>query len=799
MKKFLLLLVMTVTVMSGFAQKSAAVLLGHVEDENGQPVAFATLRFLPSDSSSKAVAEKIADQSGDFIIDLPVGNRYYLIATGASFTPTKKWVQISDSAMTITLFKKTEELEAVTVKAKFPLFTRKIDRVVLNVQDNALVAGKNSMEIMEMAPGMFVDRNGGISINGNTGVRVMVDGVMLQLSGDDLTAYLNNLQAADIKSIEVIAHPSAEYDAQGSGGIINIILKKQRTAGLSGSVNTGYSIGRYPGNDQGLQLNYHNNKLTLTGNYSHYQNKAFNDIHQSRTFPENGLYTASNLIINRYNGQSVRLGATYDISKGQYIALGYNGSFNHSSSVTHSISSIDYPASPADNFSSDGHFTDQKARNLNNFTFNYHLDTDSSGSNLEIMGDYTATHNNSSSLAISQDLDAAGLPLSDSSFRYSMPNQAKILTADIKYMKVFTPTTKLHIGGKYTGTQIDHINQFTRVLDNSWTEDPDRYYQFHYRENILAGFMTLETKVLQTEVQLGLRGEYTKTKGSLDAAVSSVNKNDYFNLFPTIFFKKDLNEKGSNYLSLSYNKRIERPYYSDLNPYVSYLDNYTIETGNPNLKPQFADNYELGLTLDNKYNFSVGYTQFKDEISQITHINQDTALVEITRGNTGSTKRYSATLSIPIQVTKWWRTNNTLQFRYEDIKTSGFAIKQPLYYLQTAQDFKLAKTWSANLSAFYLNHAIEGNIFVGNISKVDIGIEKKLLDGNLKIRAGVTDLFLGRKITADIKYDDNLIHLTQARQSRMFKLSLTYNFRRGKSFKAKKIESSSEDAQSRLQ
>lgn len=790
---------MTVTAISGFAQKSAAVLMGHVEDENGQGIPFATLRFMVSDTSAKAVAEKIAGEDGSFIIDLPVGNRYFLIATGTSYTPTKEWIEIGDSAMHIVLIKKTNDLEAVTVKSTVPLISRKIDRVVMNVDDNALVAGKNSMEIMEMAPGMFVDRNGGISINGNSGVRVMVNGVMLQLSGDDLTAYLNNLRASDIKSIEIIAHPSAEYDAQGTGGIINIILKKKRTAGLTGNVSAGYSIGRYPGNDQGLQLNYHQNKLTFTGSYSHYQSKGYNDITQQRDFPEDGIYSATNSIINRYNGHNARLGMTYDISQGQYLALGYNGSFNHSGSVTHSISDIHYPSLPQNNFSSDGHFTDHNARNLNNFTFNYHLDTDTSGSNLEIKADYTQTNNNSNNLSVSQDLDAEGLPFRDTSFRYSMPNKARILTADIKYMQVFSPTTKLHFGGKYTGTRIDHINQFSRVVDNNWAEDPAMYYQFHYRENILAGFVTLETKLLNTEVQLGLRGEYTKTKGSLDAVTSSVNENDYFNLFPTVFVKRDLNENGSNYLSLSYNKRIERPYYNDLNPYVSYLDNYTIETGNPYLKPQFADNYEIGFTLANKYNFSVGYSQFRDEITQITHINADTALVEITRGNTGSTKRYSATLSIPVKVTKWWTTNNTLQWRYENIQTTGFAIKQPLYFLQTAQDFKLGKTWSANLSAFYLNHAIEGNIFVSSISKVDIGIEKKLMDGNLKIRAGVTDLFLGRKISADIKYDDRLIHITQERQSRMFKVSLTYNFRKGKSFKTKKIESSSEDAQSRLQ
>lgn len=790
---------MFVTTLSGFAQKSAAVLLGHVEDENGKGVAFATLSFMASDTASRAVAEKIADEDGSFIIDLPVGNRYFLIATGTSYNPTRQWVQISDSTLHITLIKKTNDLEAVTVKSTVPLISRKIDRVVMNVEDNALVAGKNSMEVMEMAPGMFVDRNGSISINGNSGVRVMVNGVLLQLSGDDLTAYLNNLRASDIKSIEIIAHPSAEYDAQGTGGIINIILKKQRTAGLTGNISAGYSIGRYPGNDQGLQLNYHQSKLTLTGSYSHYQSKAFNDITQVREFPDDGIYNATNNIINHYNGHDVRLGATYDITKGQYIALGYNGSFNHSGSNTHSISDIRYPAVPENNFSSDGQFTDHNARNLHNFTFNYHLDTDTSGSKLEIKADYTQTNNNSNNLSVSQDLNAERLPLRDTSFRYGMPNHAKILTADIKYMQVFSAATKLNVGGKYTGTRIDHVNQFSRVVDDQWQEDPSRYYQFHYREHILAGFMTLETKLLNTEVQLGLRGEYTKTKGTLDAVNSSVNKNDYFNLFPTVFVKRDLNENGSNYLSLSYNKRIERPYYNDLNPYISYLDNYTIETGNPYLKPQFADNYEVGITLANKYNLSLGYSQFRDEITQITHINPDTALVEITRGNTGSTKRYSATLSVPVQVTKWWRTNNTLQFRYENLKTTGFAIKKPLYYLQTAQDFTLAKTWSANLSAFYLNHAIEGNIFVSSISKVDIGIEKKLMDGDLKIRAGVTDLFLGRKISADIKYDDRVIHITQARQSRMFKVSLTYNFRKGKSFKAKKIESSSEDAQSRLQ
>ena len=126
-------------------------------------------------------------------------------------------------------------------------------------------------------------------------------------------------------------------------------------------------------------------------------------------------------------------------------------------------------------------------------------------------------------------------------------------------------------------------------------------------------------------------------------------------------------------------------------------------------------------------------------------------------------------------------------------------MKKPLFYLQTNQSFKLAKTWTANLSAFYLNHAIEGNIYTNSISKVDIGIEKQFMKGDLSVKAAVTDLFLGRSIKADIKFEDHLIRLTQQRQSRMFKVSLTYRFRKGKTFKAKTIESSSKELQDRLQ
>lgn len=799
MKKILFSLLLTVVSTFCFAQQHSAPIAGQVQDENGQPVPFATVQFMSSDTASKFLSEKIADEKGQFKVSLPQREKYWLKASGISFQELTTWVHPDSAGLKVVLEKKQSDLATVTVNSTRPLITRKIDRIVMDVENNALTAGKSSMDIMEMAPGMFVDRNGGISINGNSGTRIMINGKMLHLSGDDLTAYLNNLRAADIKSIEIIAHPSAEFDAEGSGGIINIILKKKRTAGLSGSVNAGYSQGRYAGNDQGLQLNYNKSKVTLSSSYSRYQDRRFNDITQERTFPENGIYTAANNIINHYNGNSIRVGGTYDISDQQYIGLEYAGSFNISGSNTHSISNINYPQNESESFVSDGNFTDHNARNLHDVTLNYHLDTDTSGSKFDFTADYTFTNNNSSNLSQSQDLDMDHAVIRDSAFRFAMPNKAMILTADAKYQKVFTPVTKLNLGAKYTGTRIDNFNRFYSVTDDKWQENPAKKYTYHYNEHIMAGFMSLETKILQTEFQLGLRGEYTDTKGELVSLQHQKIDNQYFNLFPSVFIKRNLNESGDNYLNFSYNRRIERPYYNDLNPFVSYLDNYTLESGNPFLRPQFSNNFEIGFTLKNKYNLSVGYNKDIDVITQITNADPDTSMIEITRGNAGYNERYIATLSLPVQVTKWWKTNNTLQFRHDKIHAETFTIQKPIYFIQTAHDFTLSKTWSANLNAFYLSNVIEGNILVGNISKVDIGIQKKLLDNRLQIRAGLTDLFEGRNITADIKYNDNNIHITQKRQSRMFKLSLTYNFQSGKSFKTKKIQSSSEDVQSRLQ
>lgn len=799
MKKAILILSMTIWAISSFAQKSPASVAGQVQSENGDPVPFATILFMASDTASTALAEKIADANGHFKVTLPAQSKYWLKTSQASYQPSASWIHPDSSGFHITLGKKSSDLATVTVESKVPLITRKIDRVVMNVEGNALTAGKSSAEIMEMAPGLFVDRNGGISINGNAATRIMVNGNMLQLSGADLTAYLNNLRASDIKSIEIIAHPSAAYDAEGSGGIINIVLKKGRSAGLSGSVNAGYSQGRYAGNDQGLQLNYHQDKITLSGGYSRYQQRRFNDITQLRDFPEDGTYHATNNIVNHYNGNGIRLGGTYDINDKQFIGLEYNGSFSKSGSNTHSISQIEYPNTAGNNYSSEGEFINHYARNMNNITFNYHLDTDTSGSKFEVKADYTQTNNNSTNLSESQDLDADNMPLRDSTFRFAMPNKAKILTADVKYLQVLSPKTKFHVGAKYTGTQIDNFNRFYSIINADWKENPQKKYTYHYDEHIVAGFMSLDTKFIGTEFQLGLRGEYTDTKGELISLQNEKIDNQYFNLFPNIFVKRNLNESGDNYLNASYNRRIERPYYNDLNPFVSYLDNYTIESGNPFLRPQFSNNFEIGLTLKNKYNLTLGYSRDKDVISEITHADPDTSIIEITTGNAGYTKRYVATLSLPIAVTKWWKTNNTLQYRYDEIHSPNFTIKKPIYYLQTAQDFTISKTWSANLNAFYLSNVIEGNIFVSHVSKVDVGIQKKLMDGRLQVRAGITDIFRGRNITADIKYNENIVHITQKRQSRMFQLSLTYNFKSGKSFKAKKIESSSEDAQSRLQ
>lgn len=772
---------------------------GNVIDENGKTAPFVSIFVSKQNGVPHKPIGKVASEDGSFKLDVDGAGIYNVKVTSTSYHDFTKVIEVKGdmSLGTIILKNKENKLELVSVTAQIPIITKKIDRIVMNVQNNALAAGKSSLELMNLAPGVFAN-NGEISINGNPGTRVMVDGRVLQVRGDDLNSYLNSLRADEIQSIEIIAHPPAEYDAQGSGGYINIVLKKQKKAGFSGAVNANYSQGRYAGTNEGVQLNYKKDRLTLFANYSYNMTKDFEDSRFQRTIHDSIKYHSQANRINNSTSHRVRGGGIYDINDRQYIGLDYTGSFTSGTSPYNSTINIAYPNSN-NSQNINGTYPQSNTKNYNNIGFNYHLTLDSMGSGFVFLYDYTQNDAKVSSFANSNFYDNNKTFLRDTSFRNYIPSEAKINTFDTKFTKAFNENSTFNIGAKLTASRIHNRAIYEGFDNNVWITYPELNYIYDYKENIVAGYMNYSGRLLNTSVQLGLRAENTTTQGNL--IITNVNtKRNYFSLFPTLFLKHSTNKDNSNYLTFYYGRRIERPSYNDLNPYETYADNYSIGRGNPYLKPSYVNSFELGYTLLNKYTITASFDKQKDLIAQYATQSLLDSLVTIySRENFGKRTNAGFAIYVPLLVRKGWTLNNNVSVQRQSLSMQDIEIKETIFSVQMNQSFALPNQFSIDLNGRYFSHVIIGNFLLDHIFTLDIGVQKKMFKNKLIGKVAISDILNTLKINGNIYYSSNNIgRLEQMRQTQALNLSLVYNFDLGKAFKVRKIESSNAEERGRL-
>lgn len=775
------------------------IVSGKIVDHTNQPIAYATITLYANDTAQQPLLEKISSDSGTFSFEVNA-SKFFLKVEQVGYKSYRQ--SFSDNAnlnnLVIHLEVSDTKLEGVTVSSssKKPLISRKIDRVVMNVQDNALTAGKTAQELFKMAPGVFINNSGDISLQGQSGVRVMVDGRLLQLSGDDLTNFLKSLRADDIQSLEIIPHPSAEYDA-GSSALINIIYKKNRKSGLNGSVASTYTQGRYASFNQNVQLNYKQNKLGLTGNYTYNNEKDFSNYVEDRSYAKlDYVYHSRFDEISKANGNNFRFGATYDLTDKQYIGLEFSSNDGKSNYPMYSSTSLLYPDTSKSRLLN-GVFGNENSRNYKNVNFNYNIKTDSIGSNLSVKADYTsniAARNNSSFI---NTLYTTGTFEKDSSYRNRIPSDYKIWTSEIKYFQKLKNNYTLSGGAKFTSSNMKNDALFQYQQNNTWKDDKNQSYVYNYLEDIYAGFLNFNGTFLKTEFQTGLRMEYTSTKGELVTS-NVVNKNSYPGWFPSIFLKRGTDSAGQNYFTFAYNRQIRRPSYWQLNPFVTNVDAYTTAEGNPYLQPQFSNNYEIGFTLKDKYALTVGYHTYSNNIAQIMYPGADSISMIYRQANIEGFNSWTANLSLPVKIMKFWESNTTISAYTSDYKMPNYRNKKTTVLFQTSHNIQLPWDLKFSVDGYYTTPLIQGNYNIAGFGGFDLGLQKTFFDKKLTANIAVNDVLYSQKTDLRINYQNYSSHSFQKYQSRTVAITLRYNFNVGKKITMKKIESSSKEEQQRL-
>lgn len=612
-------LITSLLLVYGWIAGAAKTINGSVIDAEGKAMPFVTISVLAQDSS--LLTGTITDDDGLYAIELTT-NQYIIQASYVGYVTAY-------GGPDFVLREETEKLAEVEVKAKKPLIERQMDKLVVNVSASPLAAGSNGNDILRRAPGVRIDKDGNITVNGKS-VEIWIDGKPSYLSGQQLKAMLDGTDGNTIEKIEIISNPSAKYDASGQGGIINIKTKRNMMKGLNGILSAAYG-GMYFGDVKrwlqmdmvSLNLNYRSEKTYTYGQLTQVFGQNDIDLETYRKTPTLENYSYSGYAMD-FQYYMVKVGndwyidsvntfgfilqvpymkANQRIIDGRNYAYTVEGTDTVSKSVSHTGAQIQSP---------------QHTANLNyTHTFNDELERE-----LTVNVDYNRYNNKTTNTQLTdyEELLPYSLGLNINSQQV-----VDIYSAKLDFQTKFWQTGMIECGVKYgLSSTNNHMTTDSIFNDIPLSQTPQ---DFRYDEHVAAAYISVGKQFGEHwSVKLGLRGEYTYSFGNWLSA-DSVTRRSYFNPFPTAYIGYTTSPLGKLQqpiaVSASYTRRIKRPNYWMLNPFRTYIDAYSYQEGNTALTPEFNNDVELHFSWTQYLNVTFNFAHTQDMFSQKTTILPD--------------------------------------------------------------------------------------------------------------------------------------------------------------------------------
>lgn len=778
------------------AQNNSGKVNGSISS-GAKPIEAATVNLLRAKDSS-IVKIAVSNKDGNFEIE-KIANAKYLVAVQSvgykkyyseAFELTAAKNEITLKAIVLAALDK--QLTDVVVTSKKPLVEIKLDRTIVNVEASVTNVGSTALEVLEKSPGISVDKDGNISLKGKSGVVVLVDGKPSYLGAADLANMLRSMTSSQLDQIEIMTNPPAKYDASGNAGVINIKTKKTKLKGLNGSATVGYGQGVYPKTNQSINMNFRDGKWNLFGNYSYNHREGFQELDLERKFINSSkqlvsVFNQNSVMTDERNGHSAKLGADFFATKNTTYGFVVNGFNNHTARTGNSDTRIYDATNNLKNITIADVPSAQNFKNLST-NFNFRHQFDSTGKEITVDIDYAGYNGTNHGQLINSYFDKNRNPvLPGDTLNSNLPTIINIYSAKSDFTLPFKKGAKLEAGFKISYVETDNNAKYDSVINNQEKPDFNRSNHFIYKENINAAYVSYSKQLNKKwAIQLGLRLENTHAKGDQLAKVLIGNATfdtSYTQLFPTAYISYTLNDK--NQFSLNYGRRINRPDYESLNPFVEYLDKYTFEQGNPGLKPQFSDNIELShLFMGGAISTTLNYTKVNNIIQQV--IEQRTATNEtfVKQANIATLDQFGIAISGQAPITKWWNLNlytNLLSNRFRGLVNNAVVdLSSPMFMLNGSNSFKLGKGWNAEISGFYRTGGLEGVMYIRPLGQVSAGISKSVLKNKGSVRLNVRDIFWLQQPSGYAKYDDIDLTFKNRNDNRVANISFTYRFSKGK-------------------
>jgi hypothetical protein len=781
---------------------------GKVIDERSVPVMYGAVSLIRAADLTQ-VKSSITTEKGEFsFLNITPGN-YFLKIEWTGYQKKLNGPFTIDTAHQllnigqIIILPETKQLNTVSIIGKKPLIERKSDMLIMNIANSTLAAGNTALEILSKAPGVTVDNDGNISLRGKAGVSIMIDGRLTYLSTSQLANLLRTTDGNSIQTIELMTNPSAKYDAAGTGGIINIRLKKNTNYGTNGTLTAGGGYGKYYKSNAGITLNHRSKNINLFGNYNYLNNKNFETLNVTRSTTagdEKTYFDQQGQEISLRKNNSYKAGIDYYIGDKNIIGFVMSGYVNNMDATSNARTLIGNRPASIDSSVTVLNPGNSKYRNQT-YNLNYKSVIDTSGQELNADFDYSSFSNTNNLTYNNRFYDALGaVSKAPLIFRNGTPTKVKILTGKIDYTYPFDPKMKLETGIKSSYVSTDNDFQFENLENGNWINDITKSNRFTYKEQVNAAFANLHKEFKSTTLTLGLRAEMTHSEGN-SVTTGSLVKRNYTDLFPSVFIHQNLSKDHE--IGFSYSSRINRPDYQSLNPFLYFVDLYTYSQGNPQLKPEYANSFELSYGYKKTTNVTLGYIHTRDVMTTTLLTDPIKKTLSIFEQNLASRSTVSMNVNRPVTITSWWNTNNDATIYYSsfsspDLFGAPFKNGKLTYMVNSIHTFSINSSVNAELSANYQSAQVFGTYIAKPIYGIDLGISKSFADKKATIKLSASDLFNTSQINIKSAIPLQDYNLSQKRESRIFRLSFSYNFGSSGIKAAREHSNSSSNEQNRI-
>jgi iron complex outermembrane receptor protein len=744
-----------------------------------EPLPFASVTITPVNDSTQTF-NKISDSSGIAMFSLPY-ERYLVSVSSINYQQLKKGITVKSENPSFTLMAEStlKTLTGVTVTATRPVMRQEDDKTIVD-PENLATSSTNAYEILEKTPGLYVDQDGNIYLNSTTPAAIYINGREQKMSAADIASMLKNLPPNSIASIEILRTPSAKYDASGSGGIVNVVLKKGVKIGLTGSVVLGGNQGKYGNRFIGLNLNNNNGNVTTYLNAQYSRRNNYEETKTDRLFAPDSLLSQDAFSLYPTNNFYLGFGINSPITKKWEVS--YDGRINYSDFVntTNNLSLI---KEISNNNIITNNISDV-VNNGNNFNLSQGLSAkykiDSTGSEWSTDVSYNYSPNTSSQNFVNTFFVPA-IPKNGGDGK--IKTQLNFFSAQtnllLKLPKKFTVETGL----KTTLVGFNNTTDYFRQTAQSRIKDVGRTSSYKYNENINAAYLQASKNIYGIIVKAGTRLENTNMKGNqfIPSDTSfSIHRTD---LFPYVYISKNLFKIMGYELKayLVYRRTISRPGYQLLNPSQRYVDEYLFETGNPSLRPQFTQNYEANVSVDERPVVAIGINNTRDIFTNVIYQADSSHSVSYrTYDNLGNNKEiYFRALGAIPQGKKYFIVAG-LQYNYNFY--DGLYQGKPLLFKKGSwsifsyQTLKITHTTNLTLNGFARFNGQLQFYELSSFGSLNFSVNQQLLRKKLTISASVNDIFLTNHNDFTIKQGTVNASGFRKADTRRFGLNIRYNF-----------------------